>query len=97
MLSLVSSLIAIKANINEHGELRLLEEVRHFEGVDPITLLKDILFGLSPVNDFTHAAVVSDARWIATYTDAIDNLLFTKVKAFESAEIEDARGWLANS
>ncbi|MBE9045568.1 STAS/SEC14 domain-containing protein [Pleurocapsales cyanobacterium LEGE 10410] len=87
----------LKADINEHGELRLLEEVRYFEGVDPITLLKDILFGLSPVNDFTHAAVVIDAEWMSTYIQAIDNVLFTKVKAFDSAEIEDARNWLANS
>ena len=87
----------LKADINEHGELRLLEEVRHFEGIDPITLLKDILFGLSPVNDFTHAAVVSDAKWIPTYTDEINNLLFTKVKAFEAEQIDKARDWLASN
>lgn len=86
----------LKADINKHGELRLLEEVRHFD-IDSLTLLKDILFGLSPVNDFTHAAVVSDAEWMSTYIQAIDSVLFTKVKAFDSAEIEDARNWLANS
>ncbi|MBE9048724.1 STAS/SEC14 domain-containing protein [Pleurocapsales cyanobacterium LEGE 10410] len=52
---------------------------------------------MSPVNDFTHAAVVSDAKWMSTYIQAIDNVLFTKVKAFDSAQIDEARVWLADS
>ena len=87
----------LKASIQKHGKLRLLEEVHRYHYTESIMLLKDILFGLSPTSDFTHAALVTDAKWIPTYLKAINNVLSTKVKAFESAEIDEARLWLTNS
>ena len=87
----------LKAGIQKHGKLRILEEVSSNYGMDSMMLLKDILFGLSPTNDFTHAALVTDAKWMPTYVQAIDNVLSTKIKIFESAEIDEARNWLTNS
>ncbi|WP_414565779.1 MULTISPECIES: STAS/SEC14 domain-containing protein [unclassified Anabaena] len=87
----------IKADIEKHGKLRLLEEIRSFEGIDPITLWKDAQFGLNHVGDFTHAAVVADAEWVRTISAAADNILSAKVKAFERSQIEEARAWLINS
>ncbi|WP_228056965.1 STAS/SEC14 domain-containing protein [Tychonema sp. LEGE 07203] len=54
----------MKADIEKHGKLRLLEEIRSFEGIDPITLWKDAQFRLNHVADFTYAAVVAGAEWI---------------------------------
>jgi len=84
----------IKADIGKHGKLRLLEEIRSFEGIDPITLWKDAQFGLNHVNDFTHVAVVADAEWMRTISTAADNILSAQVKAFEGSQIEVARNWL---
>ncbi|MBE9126630.1 MULTISPECIES: STAS/SEC14 domain-containing protein [unclassified Coleofasciculus] len=84
----------IKADIEKHGKLRLLEEIRSFEGIDPITLWKDAQFGLNHVGDFTHAAVVADAEWVRTISAAADNILSAKVKAFERSQLEEARTWL---
>ncbi len=49
----------LKADIEKHGKLRILEEIRSFTGIDPIVLWKDAKLGFAHVNDFTHAAVVN--------------------------------------
>ncbi len=92
-----SAIAQLKADISKHGKLRLLEELRSFEGMDPIALWKDAQFGLTHVGDFTHVAVVADAEWVRTISAAANNILSTKVRAFESSQIEDARTWLKNS
>lgn len=84
----------IKMDINKHGKLRLLEEIRSFEGIDPIALWKDAQFGLSHVDDFTHAAVVAEAEWVRTISTAANNILSAQVKSFEPDQIEAARTWL---
>lgn len=87
----------LKADIEKHGKLRILEEIRSFTGIDPIALWKDAKFGFAHVNDFTHAAVVSDAQWMRTIAEALGSVLSAEVKAFEVSEIEAAREWLKNS
>lgn len=87
----------MKADIEKHGKLRMLEEIRSFEGIDPITLWKDARFGLAHVNDFTHVAVIVEQAWMRTWSQAVDNVLSAKVKAFEPSQIDAAREWLANA
>lgn len=87
----------LKVDLQKHGKLRILEDIRSFEGIDPIALWKDLQFGLSHINDITHAAVVADAKWMRTFAEALDNVLSAKVKAFESAQIDEAKVWLASS
>lgn len=84
----------MKLDITKHGKLKLLEEIRSFEGIDPIALWKDAQFGLSHVDDFTHAAVVAEAQWVRTISAAADNILTAQVKAFEPSQMEAARTWL---
>lgn len=87
----------LKADIEKHGKLRILEEIRSFSGIDPIALWKDAKFGFAHVNDFTHAAVVADAQWMRTIAEALGSVLSAEIKAFEASEIEAAREWLKNS
>lgn len=84
----------LKVDIEKHGKLRILEEIRSFDGIDPIALWKDVRFGFAHVNDFTHAAVVTDARWMRTFAEAVGSVLSAEVKAFEASQIEAARMWL---
>ncbi|NJR41124.1 MAG: STAS/SEC14 domain-containing protein, partial [Leptolyngbyaceae cyanobacterium CSU_1_4] len=87
----------MKADIDKHGKLRLLEEFHSFEGIDPIALWKDAKFGLAYMDDLTHIAVVAEPTWMQTIASAVDNLLSAKVKAFDSSQIEQAREWLVNA
>jgi len=86
----------LKADIEKHGKLRILEEIRSFEGIDPIALWKDARFGLAHANDFTHAAVVADAKWMRTFAEAVGSILSAQVKGFERTQIEEARNWLTS-
>ncbi|WP_204104238.1 MULTISPECIES: STAS/SEC14 domain-containing protein [Spirulina sp. CCY15215] len=86
----------LKVDISKHGKLRILEEIRHFEGIDPLALWKDIRFGFAHLNDFTHAALVADAKWMRTLTEVFDRILSVKVKTFKPSQIEEARHWLAD-
>ena len=85
----------VQADFKKHGKLRILEEIRSFEGIDPIALWKDLKFGLPHLNDITHVAVVTDTKWMQTFSTAIDSVLAAEVKAFDLSQIEEARKWLA--
>lgn len=87
----------LKADIEKHGKLRILEEIRSFDGIDPIALWKDVRFGFAYINNFTHAAVVADAKWMRTFAEAVGSILSAEVKAFEASEMEAAQMWLAKS
>jgi hypothetical protein len=86
----------LEVDIAKHGKLRVLEEIRHFEGIDPLALWKDLRFGFSHLNDFTDAALVADARWIRALTEAFNGVLPVHVKTFERSQIDEARQWLAD-
>ncbi|MBE9047676.1 STAS/SEC14 domain-containing protein [Pleurocapsales cyanobacterium LEGE 10410] len=86
-----------QADFKKHGKLRILEEVRSFEGIDPMTLWKDLKFGLPHLNDITHIAIVTDKKWMRTYAEAISNVISAEIKAFELSQIETAREWLKNT
>ena len=86
----------MKADIEKHGKLRLLEKFHSFEGMDPIALWKDANFGLAHLNDFTHVAVVAEQTWMQTIAEAVGAVLSAEVKAFDSSQIEQARKWLAS-
>lgn len=87
-------IVQMTADIEKHGKLRLLEEIRSFEGMDLMALWKDAQFGLKHVNDFSHVAVVADAEWMRTIAAAAGNVLSADVKAFDRSSIDAARNWL---
>ncbi len=87
----------LKADLEKHGQLKILEEIRSFSGIDPITLWKDVRFGFEHINDFTHAAVVTEAKWMRTFAEAVGSILSAEVRAFEASQIETARTWLADA
>ncbi|NJN11196.1 MAG: STAS/SEC14 domain-containing protein [Richelia sp. RM2_1_2] len=87
----------MKADFKKHEKLCILEEIRSFEGIDPMALWQDIQFGLPHINDIARVAVVTDMKWIQTFSSAIDNILDAEVKAFDLSQIESARKWLASA
>lgn len=87
----------LKRDIDKHGELKILEEIRDFDGIDPSALWKDMRFGLSHLKDFSHAAIVADQQWIRTLSTPLGKLIPADVKAFGLSEIEQARQWLKSA
>jgi hypothetical protein len=89
----------LKIDLDRHHKLRVIEEIRHFEGIDPLAFWKDIRFGFAHINDFTHAAFVADSKGMRVLTEAFGSVFSgnVKVKAFEPSQIDEAQNWLANA
>jgi len=87
----------LEADIQKHGELRVLQVVRRFKGGNPLVLWSDAKFSLANIEKFTHAAVVTEHRWLQTFSNALSSALPATVKAFDSSCIEEARQWLTHT
>ena len=86
----------LEADLKKHGKLRILEEIRNFRGGNPLLIWKGARFGVAHIYSFTHAAVVTEARWMRSLSDVVNSVLPAKVKAFERSQVEEARRWLSN-
>ena len=84
----------LKADIAKHGKLRLLEELRSFEGMDPIALWKD-LKQVRLVDNISRVALVADQKWMRTLAEAAGSVVSAEVKSFERSQITEARAWLS--
>ena len=86
----------VKADLAKHGKVKVLEEIRSFEGMDPMALWKDLQQAYM-VKDITHVALVADVQWMRTIAEAVSAIFPAEIKAFERLQIEVARTWLANA
>ncbi|MDK2971613.1 MAG: hypothetical protein PWP23_1368 [Candidatus Sumerlaeota bacterium] len=80
--------------IQEHGSVRLLEEIRDFGGFDLSILWDDMKFAFGHMKDFERVAVVTDKRWIKNWAKLSAVFIKAEVELFELNRIEDARAWL---
>lgn len=84
----------LETAIEQHGKVRLLEDVRGFGGIEPSALWENIRFSLRHLSDFSRVAVVGDTTWVEWLTRAAKPLVRGEVRYFERARIEEARRWL---
>ncbi|MFZ0132706.1 MAG: STAS/SEC14 domain-containing protein [Desulfobacterales bacterium] len=83
--------------IKEHGNVRLLEEVRSIGAVEPSLIWEDLKWVFAHYKDITRTAVVADHQWIELYTKIVKPFVKIEIRYFESREIEDARRWLESA
>ena len=57
-----SAITQMKADLEKGGKLKLLEDVRTFEGMEPAAFFKDPRFGISMMTGVSHVALVTDAQ-----------------------------------
>lgn len=88
---------AMKADLGSGAKLRLLEDIRAFQGMEPAAFFKDVRFGLAMMKGVSHVAVVSDAQWLRMLAETFGLVSPAKFKVFERARIEEARDWLATA
>ncbi len=80
--------------IDNYGKIKLLEEIREFDGFDPSVLWEGILFDIEHMKDFSHCAVLTDSGWIGPFSKAAGAFLPCKVRVFSLDQIDEARAWL---
>jgi hypothetical protein len=93
------TLAALKAAIERHGRIRLLEQIGELD-TPPIPLSKlweDVRFSFEHLSDVTHVAVVADQGWIGVYVNMLNPLMKAELKHFKRAELDVARSWLTQA
>ncbi|GEP10051.1 STAS/SEC14 domain-containing protein [Methylobacterium gnaphalii] len=85
---------AMKADLDSGTKLKLLEDIRTFEGMEPAAFFKDPRFGISMMKGVSHVALVTDAQWLKMVAETFSFVSPTQIKVFERAKIDEARAWL---
>lgn len=78
-----------------HDRLKILEDIHDLEGVEPAAMWRDLQLGLPMMKRVSHAAVVTDARWLRALSEVTGPFTPAQVKTFPRDEIAAARAWLA--
>ena len=83
------------AFVEKHGKVRVLKQIKSFDGFD-LEILREKLLGelLRHKDNITHAAVVSDEPWIEQIGRFTAPAFACKTRFFKCADIEEAREWL---
>lgn len=90
-----AAMTAMKADLDKGPKLKLLEDIRAFQGMEPAAFFKDPRFGFSMMKGVSHVALVTDAPWLKMMAETFAFVSPTQIKVFERARIEEARNWLA--
>ena len=84
----------LAAFIGDHGQVKILEIVKSFNGMDLAAIPKGVMFDLRHMKDFSHCAVVTDSGWIGPFTRAMAPFFSVDIRVFGLDEEEAARDWL---
>ena len=83
--------------VNKGGKIKLLEDIRAFEGMEPAAFFKDPRFGFSMMKSVSHVALVTDAPWLKALAETFNFVSPAQIRVFERARLEEARSWLATA
>jgi hypothetical protein len=84
----------LEAFIARHGQVRVLEIVENFEGMDATALWHDIKFSLRHLKDFSRVAVVAHPDTHHLWSALAAPLMSCTVEHFAPGEEDAARDWL---
>jgi hypothetical protein len=84
----------LEAFIDRHGQVRLLEIVRDFEGMDAAAFWHDIKFSLRHLKNFSRVAIVCRPDTHHLWSSLVAPFMACGVEHFSPGEVEAARDWL---
>lgn len=85
----------LEAFIARHGQIRVLEVIRSFDGMDAKAFWHDIRFSLRHLKDFSRCAVICEASIFDLWSELVSPFMSCEVRQYRPEEIEAARRWLA--
>jgi hypothetical protein len=80
--------------LEEEKPVRILVELREFQGWTVGALWEDTKFGAKHFNDIDRLAVVGDRRWERGLAAFIKPFTTAEVRYFDRTEVETAKAWL---
>jgi hypothetical protein len=84
----------LEAFIARHGQVRVLEVITDFEGMDAAALWHDVKFSLQHLKDFSRIAVVASQGTHNLWSSLVSPFMECEVEHFAPDEIDAARDWL---
>jgi SpoIIAA-like len=84
----------LEAFIQRHGQVRVLEIIKDFEGMDAVAFWHDIKFSLRHVKDFNRVAIVSNPDTHHLWSSIVAPFMSCAVQHFAPGDEETARDWL---
>jgi len=88
------SLRKLEAFIERHGEIRVLEVIKDFEGMEAGAFWHDVQFSLRHVQDFSRIAIVTNPDVHHLWSSLVAPFMRCDVEHFSPGEMEAARDWL---
>ena len=83
--------------IGAHGKIKVLEEIRKFEGMDPSVFWDGLKFDMKHLKDVSHCAVVSDLGWVGPVAKASGVFFSCKIRTFPTNKLGEAKEWLKSA
>lgn len=84
----------LEALIEKHEQVRILEIIQDFEGMDAGAFWDDLKFSLRHLSDFSRCAVVSDQKVVDLWSQILGPFLSCEVAHFEPDQLAEAQRWL---
>ncbi len=84
----------LEAFIKRHNQVRVLEVITDFEGMDAAALWHDVKFSLQHLKDFNRIAVVASPDTHNLWSSLVSPFMQCEVEHFAPDEIDAARDWL---
>ncbi|HUU25647.1 MAG TPA: STAS/SEC14 domain-containing protein [Methyloceanibacter sp.] len=84
----------LEAFIARHGQVRVLEQIKDFEGMDAAALWHDVKFSFRHLKDFSRIAVVANPDIHNLWSNLVSPFMQCEVEHFAPDQINEARDWL---
>jgi SpoIIAA-like len=84
----------LEAFIARHGQVRVLEIISDFEGMDTSAFWHDVKFSLRHLNDFSRVAIVANPDMHHLWSSLVAPFMSCEVEHFAPGEEDAARDWL---
>ncbi len=80
--------------IEQENKIRLVVELRDFQGFSAGAMWEDTKFGLKHFNDFEKLAVIGNKAWEKAMTAFAKPFTMAKVRYFDESERDEAMEWI---
>lgn len=85
------------AFLENHDKVKIMKVYKNFDGFD-VRAIKENAESIGKfyarIDDFTHAAIVSDEMWMEQMIKFLQPAYPCKMRAFKLSQLEEARDWL---
>jgi SpoIIAA-like len=94
LLAVYAATRKLEAFIERHRQIRVLEVIKDFEGMDTGAFWHDVKFSLRHVQDFSRIAIVTNPDVHHLWSSLVAPFMRCDVEHFSPGEMEAARDWL---